>query len=78
MLLDSEISSGQAAKIKVGQTCLSDVCLSVCSSISGSGGQTAGPIGTGVAPFDAPERRNDDGAGRGSTDATWHVPRAQK
>ena len=27
MLLDSEISSGQAAKIKVGQTCLSDVCV---------------------------------------------------
>ena len=76
MLLDSEISSGQAAKIKVGQTCLSDVCVSVCSSISGHGARTAGPIGTGVAPMDAPKRRNDDGAGLGSAGGTWHVARA--
>ena len=29
----------------------------------------------GVAPFDAPIRRNDDCAGRGSVGATCHVPR---
>ena len=38
--------------------------------------RTAGPIGTGVPPIDAPIRRNDDGAGAGSTAGTWHVARA--
>ena len=38
--------------------------------------QTAGPIGTGVAPVNAPKRRNEDGAGRGSAGGTWHVARA--
>ena len=54
------------------------VCLFVCPSILTSGGQTAGQIGTGVAPFNAPERRNDDGAGHVTTRVTWHVPRTQK
>ena len=53
------------------------VCLSVCPSISGHGARTAGPIGTGVAPIDAPKRRNGDGAGRGSAGGTWHVARAK-
>ena len=52
------------------------VCLSVCPSISGHSARTAGPIGTGVVPIDAPKRRNDDGTGRGSAGGTWHVARA--
>ena len=48
----------------------------MCPSISGHGARTAGPIGTGVAPMDAPKRRNEDGAGRGSAGGTWHVARA--
>ena len=32
--------------------------------------RTAGPIGTWVVSIDAPKRRNDDGAGRGSIDGT--------
>ena len=51
------------------------VCVCVCSTISARGAQTSGPIGTGMAPFDAPIRRNDDGAARGSVRATCHVPR---
>ena len=52
------------------------VCVSVCPSISGNSARTAGPIGTGVAPMDAPKRRNDIGAGGGSAGGTWHVARA--
>ena len=63
------------AEKKLGGSCLS-VCLSVCSSISGNSARTAGPIRTGVAPIDAPKRRNGDGAGRGSAGGTWHVARA--
>ena len=50
--------------------------VSVCSSISRHSAQTAGPIGTGVAPMDVTKRRNDIGAGRGSAGVTWHVARA--
>ena len=52
------------------------VCVFVCSIISGHSARTAGPIGAGVAPMDAPKRRNDIGAGRGSAGGTWHVARA--
>ena len=56
------------------------MCLSVrqyvCSSILVNNVRTAGPIGTGEAPIDAPIRRNDDGDGRGSIGGTWHVARA--
>ena len=52
------------------------VSQSVCSSIFVNSVRTAGPIGTGVPPIDAPIRRNDDGAGAGSTGGTWHVARA--
>ena len=52
------------------------VCLCVCPSISGHSARTAGPIGTGVAPIDAPKRRNGDGAGRRSAGGTWLVARA--
>ena len=38
--------------------------------------RTAGQIGTGEAPIDAPIRRNDDGADPGSINSTWHVARA--
>ena len=38
--------------------------------------RTAGPIGTGEAPIDAPFRRNDDGDSRESIGGTWHVARA--
>ena len=49
--------------------------MCVCSSISGHGARTAGPIGAGVAPMDA-NRRNDDGADSGSAGGSWHVARA--
>ena len=52
------------------------VSVFVCPSISGNSARTAGPIGTGVAPMDASERRNDDGAGRASIGGTWLVARA--
>ena len=52
------------------------VCVCVCPSISGNSARSAGPIGTGVAPMDAPKRRNDNGAGRGSAGGTWLVARA--
>ena len=48
----------------------------LCSSLFGNSARTAGPIGTGVVPVDAPKQRNDDGAGRGSIGGTWHVSRA--
>ena len=48
----------------------------VCPSISENSARTAGPIGTGVAPMDAPKRWNDNGAGRGSAGGTWLVARA--
>ena len=63
------------AEKKLAGSCLS-VCVSVCSSISENSARTAGPIGTGVAPMDAPKRRNGDGVGRGSIGGTWHVARA--
>ena len=50
--------------------------MSVCPSILANGARTAGLIGTGEGPFDAPERRKDDGANRGVIGTTWHVPRA--
>ena len=46
---------------------------SACSSIFVSGARIAGPIGTGKVPFDAPERRADDGAIYGAIGATWCV-----
>ena len=46
----------------------------VCPSIFGNSARTAGPIGSGVAPFDAPKRRNDDGACDESIGGTWHMP----
>ena len=48
----------------------------VCASTLVNSAGTAGPIGTGVPPIDAPIRRNDDGAIRGGSAArgTWHVP----
>ena len=48
----------------------------VCPSIFVNSVRTAGPIGTGAPPIDAPIRRNDDGAGAGSPGGTWHVARA--
>ena len=48
----------------------------VCPSIFAPGAQTAGPIGTGEAPFDAPERRKDDGANCRVIGGTSLVPRA--
>ena len=50
--------------------------VSVCPSILAPGAGTGGRIGTGEAPFDAPERRKDDGANRGTIGETWLVPRA--
>ena len=56
------------------------VCQSVsqcvCASTLVNSAGTAGPIGTGAPPIDAPIRRNDDGAGAGMTGGTWHVARA--
>ena len=42
----------------------------VCSSIFVNNVRTAGPIGTGVVPIDAPKRRNDDGASHRSIRGT--------
>ena len=48
----------------------------VCSSIFEHSTRTAGPIGTGVVPFDASQRRNDDGTCHGSICGTRHVAHA--
>ena len=45
----------------------------VCASTLVNSVGTAGPIGTGVPPIDAPIRRNDDGADPRSIGGTWHV-----
>ena len=42
----------------------------VCSSIFVNNARTAGPIGTGEAPIDAPIHRNADGANPGSIGGT--------
>ena len=55
---------------------VSPVSQCVCASTLVNSARTAGPIGTGVPPIDASIRRNDDGAGAGSTGGTWHVARA--
>ena len=52
------------------------VCLSVCPSILAHGARTAGQIGTGEAPFDAPERRKDNGNNGSVAGTTWYAPRA--
>ena len=49
-------------------------CVRASTFVNSAG--TAGPIGTGVPPIDAPIRRNDDGTDPGSTSGTWHVARA--
>ena len=54
----------------VSQSVSQSVRVYVCSSIFGNSARTAGPIGTGTAPFDAPKRRNDDGAWHGSIGGT--------
>ena len=46
------------------------VCVSVCPSILSPGAGTGGRIGTGEAPFDAPEPQKNDGTNRGAIDAT--------
>ena len=48
----------------------------VCPSIFGNSARTAGPIGPGVAPFDAPKRLNDDGACHEWIGGTWHMAHA--
>ena len=60
---------------KVGRTCLS-VSVCVCPSIFGNSARTAGPIGPGVAPFDALKRWNNDGACHESIGGTWHMAHA--
>ena len=59
----------------VSQSVFKFVCIQVCSSIFVNNVPTAGPIGTGEAPIDAPVHRNDDGANPGSIGGTWHVAR---
>ena len=51
------------------------VCVLVCSS-KHFREKTDGPIGTGEAPFDAPERGRDDGADCGAIGPNRHVARA--
>ena len=60
----------------VDQSVSQSVSQSVCSSTLVNSARTARPIGTGVPPIDAPNRRNDDGTDPGSTGGTWHVARA--
>ena len=56
------------------------VCQSVsqyiCPSTLVNSTRTAGLMGTGVVPVDAPKRRNDTGADPGSIGGTWHLARA--
>ena len=62
----------------VGRIVFVSVSVSQCvraSTLVNSAG-TAGPIGTGVPPIDAPIRRNDDGTESGVDRRTWHVARA--
>ena len=47
----------------------------VCPSILAPGARTVGLIGTEEAPFDAPERRKNDGAICKAIGAARHVPR---
>ena len=76
MLLHLEIPiGGPVKKVEPNVFVCLCVCLFVCPSILARGAQTVGPIGTGVTPFGAPIRRNDDGAGPGLVGATCHVPR---
>ena len=60
----------------VDQSVSQSVSQCVCPSIFVNSARTAGPIVTGMPPIDALIRRNDDGAGAGSTGGTWHVARA--
>ena len=60
----------------VGQSVSQSVSQYVCPSIFGNSARTAGLIGPGVAPFDAPKRRNDDGACHESIGGTWHMAHA--
>ena len=57
----------------VGQSVSQSVSQYVCPSVFGNSARTAGPIGPGVAPFDVPKRRNDDGACHESIGGTWHM-----
>ena len=50
--------------------------MSVCPSILAAAGRTTGPILIRETPFDASERRKDDGANRGPISTTQGVPRA--
>ena len=47
----------------------------MCSNIIGIGARTAGPIGTGEAPFDVPEQRKDYDGNFRVTGGIWHVTR---
>ena len=75
-VLWTKISSGGSVKNSLCLPVYLSVCMCVCSSIFGNSVRTAGLIGTGVAPFEAPKRRNDDGASHKSIGGTWHVVHA--
>ena len=60
----------------VCQSVSQSVSQCVCPSIFGNSARTAGPIVTGVAPFDAPKHRNDDGACHYLIGGTWHMAHA--
>ena len=55
------------------QSVSQSVSQCVCASTLVNTAGTAGPIGTGVPPIDAPIRRNDDGVDPRSISGTWHV-----
>ena len=67
--------AGSCLSVCIMYVCMC-VCMYVCPSTFVNSARTAGTIGTGVVPIDAPKRRNDDGTGRGSINGTWHVARA--
>ena len=50
--------------------------MPVCPNTTGTGARTAGLTGTREPPFNAPERRKDDGADRRVISTTQHVKRA--
>ena len=72
-VLGSKFSSDGALKKAVPMVFMT---VSICVQAFLTGEKTVGPIRTGEAPFDAPERRKDDGDTRGVIGIIWYVPHA--
>ena len=75
-VLWTKISFGGSVKNSWPDRVCRSVSLYVCPSIFGNSARTASPIETGMTPFDASKRRNNDGACHGSIGGTWHMAHA--